>query len=42
MCAAFGVDDPAFAEAFARVAQLPLDEACPTGGGGLFSRFRNC
>lgn len=40
ICAAFGVDDPAFAETFARVAQRPLNEACPTGGGGLFSRFR--
>lgn len=39
-CAAFGVDDPAFAQVFARVAQRPLDEACPAGKGGLLSRLR--
>lgn len=27
LCAAFGVDDPGFAEAYARVAGAPLDEA---------------
>jgi hypothetical protein len=36
---AFGADDPAFVETFARVAGRSLDEAVPPGGGFL-SRFR--
>ncbi len=40
ICEAFGIDDPQFAETFARVAQRPLDEACPAGKGGLLSRLR--
>lgn len=37
---AFGADDPAFSDTFARVSGRPLDEAIPTPSGGLLSRFR--
>lgn len=40
ICSEFRIDEPGFADTFARIATRPLDEACPPGRGGLFSRLR--
>lgn len=40
LCAAFGVDDPAFAAAYERVARRPLDEAFVASKGGFLGRLR--